>query len=309
MFPTNKNLQAVIYSALLIFCLTPYASPPLALGLGLILALTVGHPWGTHNGRVIKYLLQFSVVGLGFGMNFGEVVRTGSSGVVFTAISIAGTLTAGWLIGRWAKVERNTSILISSGTAICGGSAIAAIAPVINAGEKEISVALGTVFILNSVALFVFPPLGHFFGLSQSQFGLWSAIAIHDTSSVVGAAARYGEEALRIATTVKLTRALWILPLSFFAAFVFKNKSAKATVPYFIFAFAGASLWVSSFPGFAGAYELIVRSARTGLTITLFLIGAGLSRETLISVGVRPVLQGTFLWVFISVASFLAVKL
>jgi len=236
------------------------------------------------------------------------VVKAGSTGVAFTTVSIIGTLTLGWLIGKWLKIERNTSHLISSGTAICGGSAIAAIAPILNAGEKEISVALGTVFILNSVALFIFPPIGHFFGLSQAQFGLWSAIAIHDTSSVVGAAARYGEEALRIATTVKLTRALWILPLSFFAAFAFKNKAARVTVPYFIFAFAGASLCVSAFPGFTGAYEGIVRSARTGLTLTLFLIGSGLSRETLKAVGLKPVLQGVILWVMVSTVSLLAIK-
>lgn len=305
--PREKNQQAVIFSALLLFCLTPYASPPLALALGLALALSVGHPWGSHNGRVVKYLLQLSVVGLGFGMNFGEVVKTGNSGVVFTAVSIAGTLTAGWLLGRWFKVERTTSHLISSGTAICGGSAIAAIAPVINAGEKEISVALGTVFILNSVALFVFPPIGHYLGLSQQQFGLWAAIAIHDTSSVVGAAARYGHEALAIATTVKLTRALWIIPLSFLAAFAFKNRSAKVTVPYFIFAFAGASLAVSAFPGFGAAYGMITASARTGLTVTLFLIGAGLSSTTLKTVGFRPVLQGVLLWCLISAVSLFAV--
>ena len=302
----GKTLKAVLFSGLLLFCMTPYASPPLALALGLGLALTAGHPWGAHNGRVIKYLLQFSVVGLGFGMNFGQVVEAGSAGVTLTAVSIIGTLLAGWLIGKWLKIDRNTSSLIASGTAICGGSAIAAMAPVINAGDKEISVALGTVFILNSVALFVFPPLGHYFGLSQSQFGLWSAIAIHDTSSVVGAASRYGAEALRIATTVKLTRAMWIIPLSFFAAFAFKNRAAKVTVPYFIFAFAGASLWVSAFPGFHAAYAAITQAARTGLTVTLFLIGSGLSRDTLKKVGVKPVLQGVLLWALISSVSLFA---
>ncbi len=299
--------REALFAAALVFCLTPFASPPLALAVGLALALTVGHPWGAHNARVVKYLLQVSVVGLGFGMNFGQVVEAGRTGVAFTAVSITGTLAAGWLIGRWLRIERNTSSLISSGTAICGGSAIAAVAPIINAGEKEISVALGTVFILNSVALFVFPPVGRYLGLSQTQFGLWSAIAIHDTSSVVGAAARYGPEALRIATTVKLTRALWILPLSVFAVFAFKNKSAKVTVPYFIFAFAGASLLVSAFPGFSGFYSAVTGAAKTGLTVTLFLIGAGLSRSTLRSVGFRPVLQGVLLWALISAAALFAV--
>lgn len=304
---SKKNYQAALFSALLLFCLTPYASPPLALALGLGLAFTAGHPWRGHNARVVKYLLQFSVVGLGFGMNFGEVVTAGRTGVAFTAVSIFGTLTAGWFIGKWLKIERATSLLISSGTAICGGSAIAAIAPIINAGEKEISVALGTVFILNSVALFLFPPIGHYLGLSQAQFGLWSAIAIHDTSSVVGAAARYGPEALKLATTVKLTRALWIIPLSFGAAFAFKNKSARVAPPYFIFAFAAASLLVSAFPGFLTVYAGITRAARTGLTVTLFLIGAGLSRDTIRTVGLRPVLQGVMLWTLISSVSLFAV--
>jgi uncharacterized integral membrane protein (TIGR00698 family) len=299
----NKNFQAGVFSAALLFCLTSYASPPLALGLGLAMALSVGHPWGAHNSRIVKYLLQFSVVGLGFGMNFGEVIAAGAKGVAFTAVSIFGTLTAGWLIGKWLKIERNTSRLISAGTAICGGSAIAAIAPIINAGEKEISVALGTVFILNSVALFLFPAIGHYFNLTQAQFGLWSAIAIHDTSSVVGAAARYGPEALKIATTVKLTRALWILPLSFGAVFILKNKSAKVSVPYFIFAFAAASLLVSAFPGFGPEYSAIAGSAKTGLTVTLFLIGAGLSRDVIRSVGLKPVIQGVALWTLISSVS------
>ncbi len=299
----EKNIQAALFSALLLFCLTPYASPPLALALGLGLALTVGHPWRSHNGRVVKYLLQFSVVGLGFGMNFGEVVAAGRTGVAFTAVSIFGTLTAGWLIGKWLKIERNTSHLISSGTAICGGSAIAAIAPIINAGEKEISVAMGTIFILNSIALFLFPPIGRHLGLSQHQFGLWAAIAIHDTSSVVGAAARYGPEALKIATTVKLTRALWIIPLSLLAAITFKNKSAKMSPPYFIFFFAAASLFVSAFPSYVGAYSDITWGAKTGLTLTLFLIGAGLSRDTIKAVGVKPVIQGVALWLLISCVS------
>ncbi len=302
-----KNTQAALFSALLLFCLTPYASPPLALALGLGLAFTAGHPWRAHNGRVVKYLLQFSVVGLGFGMNFGEVLNAGRTGVAFTAVSIFGTLAAGWLIGKWLKIERKTSHLISTGTAICGGSAIAALAPIINAGEKEISVAMGTVFILNSIALFLFPPIGRQLGLSQQQFGLWAAIAIHDTSSVVGAAARYGPEALKIAATVKLTRALWIIPLSLGAAFVFKNKSARFSPPYFIFFFAGASLLVSAFPAFGAAYAAMTGAARTGLTVTLFLIGAGLSRDTVKTVGLRPVLQGVALWALISSVSLFAV--
>jgi len=302
-----KSCQPAVFLTLLLFCLTPYASPPLALALGLGLAFTLGHPWRDKNSLAVKYFLQFSVVGLGFGMNFGEVLAVSRTGVVFTAVSIFGTLASGWLIGKWLKVDNTTSHLISSGTAICGGSAIAAIAPIVNADEKEITVALGTVFILNSVALFLFPPIGHFFSLAQGQFGLWSAIAIHDTSSVVGAAARYGPEALKIATTIKLTRALWIIPLSLGAAFIFKNKTAKISTPYFIFAFAAASLTVSAFPSFGPVYSGITRAARTGLTISLFLIGAGLSRDTIQAIGLKPVLQGVTLWALVSSASLFAI--
>lgn len=297
----------ILFIALLLFCLTPLASPPLALGLGIAMALTLGNPFRQRSGKVVKYLLQVSVVGLGFGMNFGEVVKAGRTGVAFTVASITVTLVAGYLVGKWLAVERTTSHLISSGTAICGGSAIAAMAPVLNADEKEISVALGTVFILNSVALFVFPPIGHHFGLTQHQFGLWSAIAIHDTSSVVGAASRYGQEALKIATTVKLTRALWIIPLSLLAAVAFKNKTAKVSIPYFIFIFVLASLTVTFMPVLKPVYESLVSLAKTGLTVTLFLIGASLSRETIKQVGFRPVAQGVMLWLFISTASLVVI--
>ena len=291
----------------LIWCCTPYASPPVALALGLILALVVGHPFKKYNSKITKYLLQISVVGLGFGMNFGEVIAAGKTGVLFTVVSIFGTLGAGYIIGKWLAVNEKTSQLISSGTAICGGSAIAAIAPIINANEEEISVSLGTIFILNSVALFLFPPAGHYLGLSQHQFGLWSAIAIHDTSSVVGAAVRYGSEALKVATTVKLTRALWILPISFLAALIARSKSAKATVPFFIFAFIAASIVTSVVPDLKTVYGAIVRIAKTGLTITLFLIGAGLSREALKSVGIKPIAQGVVLWMLISLVSLIAI--
>lgn len=304
----KHGVREGVFLLCLIWCFTPYASPPIALAAGLILALVVGHPFKKYNGKITKYLLQISVVGLGFGMNFGEVVTAGKTGVLFTAVSIFGTLAAGLLIGKWFSVNEKISHLISSGTAICGGSAIAAIAPIINANEEEISVSLGTIFILNSVALFLFPPIGHFLGLSQHQFGLWSAIAIHDTSSVVGAAVRYGNEALKVATTVKLTRALWILPLSFFAALLSRSKSAKATVPFFIFAFIAASIMTSVVPDLKAVYGTIVHIAKTGLTITLFLIGAGLSRDALRNVGIRPVAQGIILWAFISVISLLVVR-
>jgi uncharacterized integral membrane protein (TIGR00698 family) len=192
----ENRLSRILVIVGILFCCTPFASPPIALAVGLGIALTIGNAYKRYTGKATKYLLQISVVGLGFGMNFSEVIKTGKTGIFFTIFSIIGTLAAGYFIGKWLSVNRNTSLLISSGTAICGGSAIAAIAPIIGADEKEISISLGTVFILNSIALFLFPVIGHHVGLTQYQFGLWSAIAIHDTSSVVGAAARYGSQAL-----------------------------------------------------------------------------------------------------------------
>jgi len=302
------GVKPLLFVLALLYCCTPYSSPPIALALGLVMAFTIGHPYKKYNGKVTKYLLQISVVGLGFGLNFGEVIKAGKTGVMFTVVSIFGTLAAGYIIGKLLNVTRNTSHLISTGTAICGGSAIAAIAPIINANEHEISVSLGTVFILNSIALFLFPAIGHFFGLTQNQFGVWAAIAIHDTSSVVGAAARYGQEALRVATTVKLTRALWIVPLSLIAAVVFKNKTAKVSPPYFILFFVLASIAVTLLPAFGTSYGWLVHLAKIGLTITLFLIGAGLSRETLKAVGLKPILLGIILWLLISFTALLAVK-
>ena len=304
----SKQVAEILFILCLFGCCTPYASPPIALAVGLVLALTIGNPFRKQSSKITKYLLQLSVVGLGFGMNVAEVVKAGRTGILFTVVSISGTLAAGYLLGRWMHVGRNTSQLISAGTAICGGSAIAAIAPIINAEEKEISVSLGTIFILNSVALFLFPPIGHFLKLDQHQFGLWSAIAIHDTSSVVGAAVRYGNEALKVATTVKLTRALWILPLSLVAALISKKKSAKANIPYFILAFVAASLVTTLLPNFRTFYGGIVHLAKTGLTITLFLIGTGLSRNALKSVGIRPVVQGVVLWLIVLLASLFVVR-
>lgn len=303
----NRLAQIAVILGVL-FCCTPFASPPVALAAGLAIALTIGNPLKQYTGTATKYLLQISVVGLGFGMNFSEVITTGKTGILFTVFSIVGTLAAGYFLGKWISVNRKTSILISSGTAICGGSAIAAIAPIIDADEKEISISLGTVFILNSIALFIFPVIGSHVGLTQHQFGLWSAIAIHDTSSVVGAAARYGAEALKVATTVKLTRALWIIPLSLMAAVAFKHKASKIAIPYFIFAFVAASIVVTAAPGLKPVYGSIVHIAKIGLTITLFLIGAGLSRDTLKTVGHKPIAQGILLWVLISAVSLFVVK-
>jgi uncharacterized integral membrane protein (TIGR00698 family) len=247
------------------------------------------------------------VVGLGFGMNLDKVFEAGRTGILFTIATIAGTLYLGWMFGRAMRISPGTAHLISSGTAICGGSAIAAVSPVIGASDEEISVSLGTVFILNSVALFVFPIIGHALNMTQQQFGVWSAIAIHDTSSVVGAASAFGAEALQIATTVKLTRALWIVPLTFGTAWAFRKESAKVTIPWFILYFLIASVVRTYVPAPQIAWDTLVRIARIGLTITLFLIGSSLSRESLKKVGVRPLILGVLLWLIISAAGLWAV--
>jgi uncharacterized integral membrane protein (TIGR00698 family) len=302
-----QALRIAVFAALLIFCVTPWASPPIALALGLALALTLGHPFASRNSKATKLLLQTSVVLLGFGMNLQKVVEAGRTGFVFTIVTIVGTLLLGFLIGRAMNISRTTSHLISSGTAICGGSAIAAVGPVVNATDEEMSVALGTVFILNSIALFIFPMIGHRLGMTQSQFGVWAAIAIHDTSSVVGAAAKYGADALQIATTVKLTRALWIVPVTLATAFFFKRKSAKVTIPWFILWFVVASVLRTYIAAPAEVWSTLTMLAKIGLTITLFLIGAGLSRKSIAAVGARPLILGILLWIAISSVSLFAV--
>ena len=264
------------------------------------------HP--KFNKKVSKYLLQYSVVGLGFGMNLQASLASGKEGMEFTVISVVGTMLIGWFIGRkFLKVDRDTSYLISSGTAICGGSAIAAVGPVLRAKDTEMSVALGTIFILNAIALFIFPVIGHALDMSQQEFGTWAAIAIHDTSSVVGAGAAYGEEALQIATTIKLTRALWIIPLALITSFVFKSKGQKISIPWFIFFFILAMVFntyvLNSSETGIMIGEGINSLARKTLTITLFFIGASLSRDVLKAVGIKPLIQGVLLWVTISVST------
>ena len=284
--------------------LAAYA-PPLALALGLVIALTIGNPYAKKTSKLTKILLQASVVGLGFGMNLQKVVEAGRTGILFTIATIVGTLLLGYLLARALKINPHTSHLISSGTAICGGSAIAAVGPVIGASDEEMSVSLGTVFILNSVALFLFPIIGAALHLTQKQFGVWSAIAIHDTSSVVGAASAYGKEALQIATTVKLTRALWIVPLTIGTALAFhRGGKTRVTIPWFIFLFVVASI-IRTYVN--GPWDIIVLIARIGLTLTLFLIGAGLSRRSLAAVGIRPLILGVLLWLAISMAGLWAV--
>lgn len=300
LFEINHYLQQIIFAAIVLLCLFSIISPPVALLLGVIIVNVFGNPFIEFNHKAITFLLQFSVVGLGFGMNASSALSAGKEGFVLTVFSIFSTIIFGLLLGKWLKTEKKTSHLISCGTAICGGSAIAAISPVIKSNENQTSIALGVIFILNSIALFVFPFIGHQLDLSQKDFGLWCAIAIHDTSSVVGAANKYGVEALQIATTVKLARALWIIPISLLTAVIFKNKNSKIKVPYFIGLFVLAMLLNSYVPQISVIAPGIVTLAKIGLTITLFLIGATLNINTLKSVGVKPLLQGIFLWIFIA---------
>lgn len=286
-----------------IFCLTPFISPPIALFLGLVFTLTIGAPFPKFNKKASKYLLQISVVGLGFGMNLLDSVKAGSDGMFFTLFSVVSVMFVGITVGKWLNIGKTPSYLIASGTAICGGSAIAAVGPIAKANESEMSVSLATIFVLNAVALFIFPILGQWFNLSQHQFGLWAAIAIHDTSSVVGAGATFGEEALKVATTVKLTRALWIIPLSVFTSLYFKSKGDKVVIPWFILFFILAMV-VNTYLNIPKSITHgIVSVSRQSLTLTLFFIGAGLSRSTLKSVGVKPLVLGVILWVFIAIIS------
>ena len=285
--------------------LAAWVTPPVVLFIGLVFALLCGQAYPTFNKNVSKKLLQYSVIGLGFGMNLQASLASGKEGMLFTIISVVGTLLIGMFIGcKVLKLNRNTSYLISSGTAICGGSAIAAVGPIIKAKDTDMSMALATVFILNAIGLFLFPILGHWLGLSQQDFGTWAAIAIHDTSSVVGAGAAYGEEALQVATTIKLTRALWIIPLALVTSVIFRSEGKKISIPWFILFFIVAMLintyLLADFPQIG---KFIAGIARKGLIITMFFIGASLSIDVIKSVGIRPLLQGVLLWIIISAAS------
>ena len=285
--------------------LSTWVTPPVVLFIGLVFALLCGQAYPTFNKNISKKLLQYSVIGLGFGMNLQASLASGKEGMLFTIISVIGTLLIGMFIGcKVLKLNRNTSYLISSGTAICGGSAIAAVGPIIKAKDTDMSMALATVFILNAIGLFLFPALGHWLGLSQQEFGTWAAIAIHDTSSVVGAGAAYGEEALQVATTIKLTRALWIIPLALVTSVIFRSDGKKITIPWFILFFIVAMLintyLLTDYPEVG---KFIADIARKGLIITMFFIGASLSVDVIKSVGIRPLLQGILLWIIISAAS------
>ena len=302
----TKNLVGKVLFVLLIVA-SFFFTPAIALFVGILFSLIIGNPYPKLAKKASKYMLQISVVGLGFGMNLHESLQAGKEGMIYTIISVIGVMVLGVFIGKMLKINRKNSYLISSGTAICGGSAIAAVAPVIDADDNDTSLALITIFVLNAIALFIFPMIGEALELTQQQFGTWAAIAIHDTSSVVGAGAAYGDEALQVATTIKLTRALWIIPLAFVSAFIFRTKGKGASIPWFIVLFVVAMLINTYLPLPQLLTENVTYVAKKLLTITLFLIGAGLSVSVLKKVGVKPLLLGVILWVIISVATLIVV--
>jgi uncharacterized integral membrane protein (TIGR00698 family) len=301
----TTTLRTALYWAAAIGSL--WVSPAVALFMGIALALTIGAPYPKANKKVSKYLLQAAVVGLGFGMNLHSALAAGREGMLFTIASVVGVMILGVTLGRLLKVNPKNAYLISSGTAICGGSAIAAVSPIIDADENDTSLALATIFILNAIALFIFPPIGHALGLSEQQFGTWAAIAIHDTSSVVGAGAAYGQEALQVATTIKLTRALWIFPLALVSVLVFRSKGKKIAIPWFILMFIGAMLLNTYLNIPQQISSTVVMLSKKALGVTLFLIGCGLSVGAIKKVGAKPLVLGILLWAIISVATLLVV--
>ena len=286
----------------LILAASGLVSPPIALAGGLIYGFSFVHPFHVEAKKLSKLLLQASVVGLGFGMDLQQVLQAGRSGFIYTAASITFAMLLGWGLGKVLSVKKRISFLISAGTAICGGSAIAAVAPISGASEEEIAVSLGTVFVLNSVALLAFPAIGSALHMTQTQFGLWAALAIHDTSSVVGASAKFGAVALAVGTTVKLARALWIVPMSVGTAFIYKSKT-RIQWPWFILFFCLAAVANTYVHIVQPVYPALKHLGVIGLTVTLFLIGTGLSKKTLGEVGARPLLQGVLLWIVVAVGS------
>ena len=327
-----KILPKMLFLLALAVSFTGLLSPPVALLAGILFGLSFTHPYATVSRTGARILLQVSVVALGFGMNLHEVLKAGRSGFIYTALGISFALLVGLTLGKLLQVRGNSSFLITTGTAICGGSAIAVIGPIVQANEEEMAVSLGTIFILNSIALLIFPPIGNALHLSQSQFGLWAALAIHDTSSVVGAATKYGPQALVIATTVKLARALWIVPLALATAAVKRARSneraggvecgsnearaadskpqesnrlgtARIQFPWFILFFVLAAVANTYLPAAPWATKTFFRMGRLGLTATLFLIGSGISRGTLKKVGWRPLLLGVLLWLGVGITS------
>lgn len=302
----HERMVKILFILLALLCLTTFISSPVALLIGFVLSLFFGNPFEKSLHQYIHILLQVSIVGLGFGMKFNEALEAGKSGFILTVISIFSVMILGYFAGKFLRIERPLSFLISVGTAICGGSAIAATSPIIKPEAKQISLALAIVFTLNSIGLFLYPAIGHFMGLTQEQFGLWCAVGIHDTSSVVGAAGKYGNQALKIATTVKLARALWIIPVSLITMLIFKKSTSAIKVPWFIGYFVLAILLNTYFP-LEQLSSVITLASKSGLNLTLFLIGSTLSVKALKSIGFRPLAFAVLLWVFISIGSVLLI--
>ena len=300
-------LSRVVFLGGLLVAASSFVSPPVALAMGLVFGLAFSHPYPKESSKFSRWLLQASVVGLGFGMNLHEVLRAGRSGFIYTLLGIAFAMLAGMALGKLLRVRGTPAFLISTGTAICGGSAIAAVGPIVHASDEEMAVSLGTVFVLNSVALLTFPAIGAALHLSQTQFGLWAALAIHDTSSVVGAAAKFGAAALAVGTTVKLARALWIVPVALATAMA-RHAKARIRWPWFIGLFALAAVCNTYLPAGGALFEVLSKMARIGLTATLYLIGSGISIATVKQVGHRPLLQGVLLWLVVSVTTLILIQ-
>ncbi|SDG91182.1 conserved hypothetical integral membrane protein [Vibrio xiamenensis] len=299
----SRNIHFIPFVLGLGYCLTPYANSPSALVVGFLLSAIGWVPRQVPLAKITKKLLAYSIVGLGFGIPFQQALSVTSHGIGLIITTIFGTLLLGVLLTKWLNINLRTGYLISAGTAICGGSAIAAVSPAINAKDDQTGLALATVFVLNSVALFVFPVIGHALGLSQTQFGTWAAVAIHDTSSVVGAASAYGEQALTTATTLKLARALWIIPVTLISALAFGSKNKKWVLPYFIFFYCAAIGISDQLPQFSDYYQSIFALAKRALVVCLFLIGCGISLDKIKAAGSKPLILGVSLWVVISIAS------
>ncbi|MBO7229221.1 MAG: putative sulfate exporter family transporter [Bacteroidales bacterium] len=302
-----RKKLSFLYLLLPLLCMCSFVTAPMALFCGILLAfLKIERPFEFK--KYSSPLLQYSVVLMGFGMNLQQVIEVSSKGIVLTACSVLLVFLFGMLLGRLLKVDRNTAMLISSGTAICGGSAIAAVSPIIKAKDNQISFALTVVFVLNALALFIFPPIGRALNMSEVDFGYWSAIAIHDTSSVVGAGAAYGPDALQTAVTVKLARTLWIIPLSFLVLFINRkhdSNKGKVKIPWFILYFVVAILIAFLLPQFSELYTNLAFLGRRGMVVALFMIGCGFSFEDLKKAGWRSFVLGVLLWILIAVSSFL----
>lgn len=315
----QNTLSKILIPLGVVLCLLPFISGAVALMAGVMIALLLGNPYAAITRKLSPKGMAIGIIGLGAGMNLAVIGAVGAQGLVYTLCGIALAFAAGTLLGRVFKVGRDISVLLCAGTAICGGSAIAALAPVIRAKDHEISIALSTVFILNALALVIFPPIGHALDLTEHQFGLWSALAIHDTSSVVGATLQYGPQAVETGTTVKLSRALWIIPMAFAIGIIRARQdrksgttpdaAGKAKRPWFILWFLVAAALVTFFPVLQPAGDMASLIAKRVLIATLFLIGAGLTREALRHVGFAPLMQGVCLWAVVAGGTLAAIML